>query len=155
MAKTLNGQSVRGSEKYCPRCCNWKTFESFGRNRGKPTGLQPYCKACTRRLKPRDIEPEIKDSRKLCPKCQRFVPLDNFSPNPHVPTGLKVYCDECLKSRPQTRDIQLTCEHRIMHATQGGLCVICTLPLAQKCYLDYDTNDKVCGLLCKDCGAQV
>jgi hypothetical protein len=33
---------------YCPRKNHYRPASEFGRNKNRPSGLQPYCKACRR-----------------------------------------------------------------------------------------------------------
>lgn len=161
MAKTLNSQSVRGSEKYCPRCCNWKTFESFNQNHIASTGLHSYCKACESeiqraRYQKKPVKPSgqiIRNgSEKYCPSCQTWKSLESFCRNTPKPTGLNTKCKVCANQYRRTRyQKKLTRLHGQVICNNKKWCPICKIWKSLKSFYKDSASPTKLTSRCKEC----
>lgn len=87
--------------KHCGRCSRDLPQTSFSKHRGRPDGLQAYCKECTRaankkslsRNATREVVPIPEQKR--CSGCRVVLPANAFYRDKRRPDGLYANCKIC------------------------------------------------------------
>lgn len=112
--KLLNHPAAEA--KWCNKCCKTLPGSSFSLNRGKPFGLQTYCKGCSE-IKDRDGRarmrsvPHLKSmlpSSRTCFQCAQDKPLTEFCTDIGNSTGVQSTCKMChRKYERKTRKIPM------------------------------------------------
>ena len=154
--------------KVCPDCGVDKPISEYGRNAGRPDGLQFYCKACLSRRSARNYrERQRRKGRtirehvaapaghKYCPGCKVIKPHADWHPSRHARDGFMSYCKECTKKRGRRDYLRRTFgidEARLaeMIGAQGGVCAICRTAAPE--HIDHDhATGRIRGVLCGRC----
>lgn len=105
-------------KKQCSKCQVEKDVSEFGRHKGKPDGLNGYCRPCSleatrkavqKRLgatqqKPKTVKLETPDGTKQCVRCNDVKPYSEFGKMASQPDGLHYYCKLCSQEYQNKRN---------------------------------------------------
>lgn len=167
-----------GSYKQCSKCRRFKRKKYFNKDRTRPDGLHPYCKACIstrgKNIKRGDNKKEkeiFEEGTKRCTICKKIKPLEQFYRNKTARDGRWPRCKVCDDARKE-RSYEIRTLERIKRYTnftikeyqsmleeQKGVCAICGQPETTQVYgktralaIDHcRVTDAVRGLLCQKC----
>lgn len=98
------------STKVCKRCHISQPFFRFAINKGKPNGLNQWCRACVAQF---SLKPGKKcfdhttlegTGRGYCARCKETGPVSEFNRNKRTPTGISRYCRPCEKLYAELRE---------------------------------------------------
>lgn len=104
------------SEKFCPKCQEYKRRDDFGRDASRPDGRYSYCKDCRKNPNRKDrivLELAAK-GLKVCSRCQKTKPFSSFDKDSSKSLGVTSRCKKC--HREQRREAAAD-----FHAARGEL----------------------------------
>ncbi|MGW2632450.1 endonuclease VII domain-containing protein [Streptomyces chattanoogensis] len=158
-----------GGLRRCARCRKEQPCAAFGRHKGRPVGLQDYCKPCARRYakdwdKRKRAErralkagPPVPPGHKRCRKCGEVKPHSEWDRNRRASDGLSTRCKACRAVEGREGHLKrqygiTVAERETMITQQNGLCPICLRP--DPVHVDHcHKTGKVRGVLCFNCNS--
>lgn len=87
--------------KQCLRCEQDLPLATFSRHRGRPDGLQAYCKTCTSKITRASLArtaaraTRVTLPEKCCGGCEQVLPIDEFYVDLRRPDGRYANCKAC------------------------------------------------------------
>ncbi len=143
--------------KTCVACGEQKDIEAFNRDRSRPSGRHPYCKACVSASR-KQAEPAPR--RTHCKNGHELTPENTYR------SRRQLHCRTCQQKYSQKwkHETQILWKYGIgaddydaLLATQGGVCAICGgTNQGVRLVIDHNhTTGQVRGLLCAQCNFAV
>lgn len=140
--------------KRCSRCPGDQPLDAFPRDKTRPDGLHPYCKACIKKhRRVPTAEPVSRngapDGSRRCSDCKNVFPLENFTKRGYQCTDCRPAYNRRVWYR-HTYGIEWEEVEALIEA-QGNKCAACQDPL-ETFHLDHcHTSGHVRGVLCHHC----
>lgn len=171
--------------KKCNRCYETKPLEAFGKDRHKPDGLHPSCRACI------SLWASVPKGKKICSRCREIKQRSEFNVV-GVSQKISRYCKPCAmeaaeevvqkkvqqdrsyysREREAIRDRQVWSRLKTRYGVtrewweeqfekQGGVCAICGkrqtgTGSGNRLHVDHCHNTgQVRGLLCAGCNTHL